>query len=128
MIPDFIPVIGYLDDLIIVPLGIALALKLIHRQIMLDCRERARGRRTCPHQARVGAAIMIAAWLAAAIWGFFSCAACSPEDFGPDAAAPFSSRMEKKDLGSAQRWRSPSLSPDRPSGAMRVGAGSQHSV
>jgi chromate transporter len=41
LIPDFIPVIGYLDDLILVPLGIALALRLIPEPVMRECRERA---------------------------------------------------------------------------------------
>ena len=36
LIPDFIPVVGYLDDLIIVPLGIALVVKLIPAEIMLS--------------------------------------------------------------------------------------------
>ncbi len=42
LIPDFIPVLGYLDDLIIVPAGIALALRLIPPQVMIDARLRAR--------------------------------------------------------------------------------------
>lgn len=37
LIPDFIPVLGYLDDLIIVPLGIVLAIKLIPKDIMNEC-------------------------------------------------------------------------------------------
>lgn len=41
LIPDFIPVIGYLDDLILLPLGIALALRMIPAEVMADCRERA---------------------------------------------------------------------------------------
>ena len=41
LIPDFIPVIGFLDDLIVVPLGIALALRLIPEPVMSDCRARA---------------------------------------------------------------------------------------
>jgi uncharacterized membrane protein YkvA (DUF1232 family) len=41
LIPDFVPVLGYLDDLIIVPLGIALALKLIPPDVMADCRARS---------------------------------------------------------------------------------------
>ncbi len=41
LIPDFIPVLGYLDDLIIVPLGITLALKMIPAQVMIDARKQA---------------------------------------------------------------------------------------
>ena len=42
LIPDFIPVIGYLDDLIIVPLLVIIALKLIPKPIMDECKEQAR--------------------------------------------------------------------------------------
>lgn len=38
LVPDFIPVLGYLDDLILVPLGIALAVKMIPASVMVDCR------------------------------------------------------------------------------------------
>ena len=41
LIPDFIPIIGYLDDLILVPLGIALVIRLIPSEALADCRERA---------------------------------------------------------------------------------------
>ena len=41
LIPDFIPVLGYLDDLILLPLGIALALRLIPADIMAEAREKA---------------------------------------------------------------------------------------
>lgn len=41
LIPDFVPVLGYLDDLIIVPLGAALAIKLIPDSVMAECRARA---------------------------------------------------------------------------------------
>ena len=41
LIPDFIPVIGYLDDLIITPLGIAIALKMIPQDVLVECREEA---------------------------------------------------------------------------------------
>ena len=43
LIPDFIPVIGYLDDLIILPLLIALTIKLIPPQQMALCRQQAEG-------------------------------------------------------------------------------------
>lgn len=42
LIPDFIPVIGYLDDLIIVPAGIALAISLMPDNILEEYRERAK--------------------------------------------------------------------------------------
>ena len=42
LIPDFIPVIGYLDDIIIVPFLVFLALKLIPNKIMDECREEAK--------------------------------------------------------------------------------------
>lgn len=41
LIPDFIPVVGYLDDLIIVPAGIYLALKMIPRELLLEYRQDA---------------------------------------------------------------------------------------
>lgn len=41
IIPDFIPVLGYLDDLILVPIGVAFAIKLIPKDIMNECREQS---------------------------------------------------------------------------------------
>ena len=41
LIPDFIPVIGYLDDLIVVPLGIWLVVRLIPDEVMVECRAKA---------------------------------------------------------------------------------------
>lgn len=41
LIPDFIPVLGYLDDLVLVPLGTALALRLVPADVMADCRAEA---------------------------------------------------------------------------------------
>ena len=64
LIPDFIPVLGYLDDLIIVPLGIALALKMVPAQVMLDARKRvdALAEQGKP-VSRIGAIIVIAIWV-----------------------------------------------------------------
>jgi uncharacterized membrane protein YkvA (DUF1232 family) len=67
LIRDFIPVLGYLDDLVVVPLGISLALKLVPEQVMADCRERASGASGRP-TSRLGAAFMIGVWLVAAGW------------------------------------------------------------
>jgi uncharacterized membrane protein YkvA (DUF1232 family) len=69
LIPDFIPVVGYLDDMILVPAGIALVLRLVPGEVMADCRERARMRAERPI-SRVGAALMIAIWLVIAGWVF----------------------------------------------------------
>ena len=41
LIPDPIPVLGYLDDLVLIPLGIALALRMIPPEVMVECRQRA---------------------------------------------------------------------------------------
>lgn len=64
LIPDFIPVIGYLDDLILVPLGIALALKLIPAAVLADSRaEAGRAMAAGKPVSRVAAAAIIAIWL-----------------------------------------------------------------
>jgi uncharacterized membrane protein YkvA (DUF1232 family) len=41
LVPDFIPILGYFDDLILVPLGFVFALKLIPTQVMTECRTQA---------------------------------------------------------------------------------------
>lgn len=41
-IPDFIPLVGYLDDLLLIPLGIALAIRLVPPTVRAECGERAR--------------------------------------------------------------------------------------
>lgn len=42
LIPDFIPVLGYLDDLVLIPLGVSAALKMIPAPVMAECRAKAR--------------------------------------------------------------------------------------
>lgn len=66
LIPDFIPVLGYLDDLVIVPLGIALALRMVPKPVMAECREAAR-RRFAEERPRswTAGAIIVLVWLAA---------------------------------------------------------------
>jgi uncharacterized membrane protein YkvA (DUF1232 family) len=64
LIPDFIPVLGYLDDLILIPLGIALALRMIPTEVMSDCRARAREALSKDQTgSRVAAAVILAIWL-----------------------------------------------------------------
>src|SRR5512136_1599290 len=65
LIPDFVPLLGYLDDLILIPAGIALAMRMIPNEVMQDAREKAveefsQGKRF----GGWGAAIVILIWLA----------------------------------------------------------------
>lgn len=64
LIPDFIPVLGYLDDLIIVPLGILLAVRLIPDPLMAEFRARATERDR--PGSRAGLVAIIVIWLLAA--------------------------------------------------------------
>ncbi len=66
LIPDFIPVLGYLDDLLIVPLGIMLAVKLIPPALMIEFREAA-GESLERPVSRAGLAFVVFIWIAAAI-------------------------------------------------------------
>ena len=67
LIPDFIPVLGYLDDLVIVPLGIWLAQRLIPPGLMEELRREA-ARRVARPVSRIAAASIVATWLALACW------------------------------------------------------------
>lgn len=64
LIPDFIPVLGYLDDLVLVPLGIVLALKMIPQPVMAECRQKAQEVMAQGKPVnRVAAAVIVSAWL-----------------------------------------------------------------
>ena len=68
LIPDPIPVLGYLDDLILVPLGIALAVRMIPSDVLAECRARARdtGAQAGP-KGTVAAVIVVVIWLLLAV-------------------------------------------------------------
>lgn len=63
LIPDFVPVLGYLDDLIIVPLGILVAVKMIPAAVMADLREQALQHQTPKSVAGLIAILLV--WVAA---------------------------------------------------------------
>jgi uncharacterized membrane protein YkvA (DUF1232 family) len=66
LIPDFVPVLGYLDDLLLVPLGLALALRLIPAPVMAECRREATARLGAGGRrpySRVGAVAIVVVWL-----------------------------------------------------------------
>jgi len=65
LIPDFIPILGYLDDLILVPLGIWWALKLIPPHILAEHRVAAAAASAKP-ASRAAAAVVVAVWVIAA--------------------------------------------------------------
>lgn len=69
LIPDFIPILGYLDDLIIVPLGIIIALKLIPQTIIEEYRNKAEenGQKDKPRNWIVGT-LFIAIWIFCFVW------------------------------------------------------------
>jgi uncharacterized membrane protein YkvA (DUF1232 family) len=62
LIPDFVPVIGYLDDLVIVPLGILLVVRMIPEDVMAEHRAAAAAAGELPI-SRGGAAVIIAIWI-----------------------------------------------------------------
>ena len=64
LIPDFVPVLGYLDDLIIVPLGIFLVIRLIPPNVMAEHRDLADAAQDRP-VSRTGATMIVAVWIAA---------------------------------------------------------------
>jgi uncharacterized membrane protein YkvA (DUF1232 family) len=70
LIPDFIPVLGYLDDLVLVPFGIWLALKMIPPEVMAESRSRAQETLADGKPVnRVAAVVIVAIWLALAALG-----------------------------------------------------------
>ena len=69
LIPDFIPVLGYLDDLILIPLGIYFLLKMIPPDVLADCRKRARESADQKKPTgRFAAGVIIAIWMILALW------------------------------------------------------------
>jgi uncharacterized membrane protein YkvA (DUF1232 family) len=72
LIPDPIPILGYLDDLVLIPLGITLALKMIPAPVMAECREKAQ---TVMAEEKptnwVAAGVIVTIWIllaAAGVW------------------------------------------------------------
>ena len=66
LIPDFVPVLGYLDDLVILPLGVALIIRLMPPELMAEHRERAKAGLS-PWFSRAGAALIVLLWVLSAV-------------------------------------------------------------
>jgi uncharacterized membrane protein YkvA (DUF1232 family) len=68
LIPDPIPVLGYLDDLVLVPLGVAIALKMIPQAVLGECREKAQAAMSQGKPTNwTAAGVIIAIWLLLAV-------------------------------------------------------------
>ncbi len=65
LIPDFIPILGYLDELVLVPLGVMAVRAMIPTDVLAECRERAAHLEGTP-RSRTAAVIIVAIWLALA--------------------------------------------------------------
>jgi uncharacterized membrane protein YkvA (DUF1232 family) len=64
LIPDPIPLLGYLDDLVLIPLGVALAMKIIPASVLAECREQARRITNNKKPTyRGAAAVIVVVWL-----------------------------------------------------------------
>ncbi len=73
LIPDFILVLGYVDDLLLLPLGIALAIRLIPAEVWEDRLARAQAQQAARGPRRwMGAAVVVSVWLA--VLGVIACA------------------------------------------------------
>ena len=68
IVPDFIPLLGYIDDLIILPLGIYLVLKLIPEEVKADYRVKAQTQLPGSNLKWIGLAMIILVWLLIAFW------------------------------------------------------------
>jgi uncharacterized membrane protein YkvA (DUF1232 family) len=75
LIPDFVPILGYLDDLVLIPIGIGLAIKIIPPSVLAECRAKAQevvlnGKPV----SRVAGAVIVVIWLALAalcvVWAY----------------------------------------------------------
>ncbi|PKN85730.1 MAG: hypothetical protein CVU46_10170 [Chloroflexi bacterium HGW-Chloroflexi-8] len=69
LIPDFIPVLGYLDDLVLIPMGVALAIKLIPSEILAQSRIEAQQRMDEGHKDNwVVGGLIVLLWVAVVVF------------------------------------------------------------
>ena len=70
LIPDFIPVLGHLDEIVLIPLGVLAVRALIPEPVMAECRARADAAfRDGKPVSRLGAAMVVVVWLTLAVGG-----------------------------------------------------------
>lgn len=72
LIPDFIPVLGYLDDLVLLPIGVLIAVRMIPAEVMIDARTKAEEVLRAGKPINwVGAVIIGAIWIVLAVLGIW---------------------------------------------------------
>jgi hypothetical protein len=68
LIPDFVPILGYLDDLILIPMGIALAIRMVQPPVLAECRARAQEVMSQGKPvSRIAGAVIVVIWIALAV-------------------------------------------------------------
>jgi uncharacterized membrane protein YkvA (DUF1232 family) len=70
LIPDFIPILGYLDDIILIPFAIKFVLKLIPKDVLEECREKVRESENVKKKNWTAAIVIILLWIAVLYWVF----------------------------------------------------------
>ena len=91
LIPDFVPVLGYLDDLILIPLGISVAIKMIPSRVLNECRAKALEAKTHgKRESRIAAMVIIGIWLVLAtlltLWAYATYANTHANGYGSHAS------------------------------------------
>lgn len=121
LIPDFIPVLGYLDDLLLLPLGTAWAIRMIPAAVMAECRARAAqdGGLEGGAAGRAAAAVIVAVWIGLAVLCAllaYRCITADPvEPTRPIVAMPATAgKQAGKRPGYGFLLPGPGLTPDRP--------------
>jgi uncharacterized membrane protein YkvA (DUF1232 family) len=82
LIPDFVPVLGYLDDLILIPMGIALAIRMVPPSVLAECRAQAQKVMSQGKPvSRIAGAVILVIWITLAalfaVWAYETLL-CSP--------------------------------------------------
>jgi uncharacterized membrane protein YkvA (DUF1232 family) len=71
LIPDFLPVVGYLDDLILLPLGLMLIRRMIPDEVMAEARMQTLSGSSSRESRRVGAVLVVLTWVVCGFFLFF---------------------------------------------------------
>jgi uncharacterized membrane protein YkvA (DUF1232 family) len=86
LIPDFIPVLGFLDEIILLPFAIALAVKLVPDAVMSECRTRtAQQQPSRSSLGRLGAVFIALLWLAVIVLAAMFAQSAFAHEYSPDA-------------------------------------------